>query len=213
VKAGYQPGMATVYRGHYILPIMNGSTWVDTLVCRIDRDAAWTRWAGHAGGPAYSVLTGEASRQPKLLALRGPRVLDLSGAFTPDATVAQDADGTTSDCVMTTTDFPTGDNQYGFVQRARLRYELTDDGNGATAAPTVAIAYSSDQDGGTFTTLTERGEQGGAAGWGVSDGSKYQWALVGKRRERIRFRVTVTGACASFVLRSIELLLRPTGKQ
>jgi hypothetical protein len=217
VKLGYQPGTGAVFRGHYFLPVLNGTALVDVLVCRLDRPQGdfwpWTRWAGHAAGAAFQQRVGVTTRAPLILGVSGARVTDLSGCFVPAAANAQDADGTTSDYVLTTSDFPTGDNQYGFVQRARLRYELTDDGNGATAAPTVAIAYSSDQDGGTFTTLTERGEQGGAAGWGVSVGDKYQWALVGKRRERIRFRVTVTGACASFVLRSIELLLRPTGKQ
>lgn len=214
VKAGYQPGLATVYRGHYKLPIMNGTTLVDTLVCRLDREGApWTRWAGHSAAPGYTTQVGASTRSPKLLAVQGQRVLDLTGTHDPAAGNALEADGTTSDFVLTTRDFPTGTNQHGFVQRARLRYELVDDGSGGTAAPTVGIAYSSDQDAGVFTTLTEKGEQGGSAGWGVSAGDKYSWALVAKRRERIRFRITVAGACASFVLRSIELLLRPSGKQ
>jgi hypothetical protein len=37
VNAGYRPGQACVYRGHYFLPILNGETVVDMLVCRIDR--------------------------------------------------------------------------------------------------------------------------------------------------------------------------------
>jgi hypothetical protein len=78
---------------------------------------------------------------------------------------------------------------------------------------TVTPAYSSDQDAGVWASLTERGEQAGGDGWTDSDGSKFQWALVGKRRERLRFRLTVAGATASFVLRSIEMLMRPSGKQ
>lgn len=210
VKAGYQPGTAAVHRGHYLLPIVNGTTLVDTLVCRLDRGAAWTRFSGHAACVAYAQRVGASTRAPKLFAVSGQRVLDASGVFTPSASNSSDADGTIADLVLTTRDYPTGGNQHGFVQKLRARYELTD---GGTPDPSVAVAYSSDQDAGVFTTLTERGEQGGGTGWGVSDGSKYQWALVGKRRERIRFRLTVTGACASFVLRSLELLLRPTGKQ
>lgn len=210
VAAGYQPGMAAVHRGHYVLPVLNGSTWVDTLVCRLDRGSVWTRWSGHAAGVANAVLAGSASAGPKLLSVAGQRVTDLNGTLVPAAGNAVEADSTVPDCTITTRDFPTGGNTHGFVQRARLRYELTD---GGTPDPTVALAYSSDQDAGAFTTLTEKGEQGGGTGWATSDGSRYQWALVGKRRERIRFRVTVSGACASFVLRTIELLLRPTGKQ
>lgn len=213
VKAGYQPGLAQVHRGHYFLPILNGTTLVDTLVCRLDRGAAWTRLSGHAASTAYAQRVGSSTRAPKLFAVSGQRVLNASDIFDPASSNATDADGTTSDCVITTRDYATGGNQQGFVQRIRVRYELVDDGNGGTVAPTVAVAYSSDADSGVFTTLTEKAEQGGATGWGVSDASKYQWALVGKRRDRIRFRITVAGACASFVLRSIELLLRPTGKQ
>lgn len=212
VKAGYQPGLAAVHRGHYILPVLNGTTLVDVLVCRLDRGAAWTRWAGGAAGASYSVRVGSTTRTPKLLGVSGLRVTDLSGVFEPDSGNALDADGTTSDCVVTTRDTASG-QQPGFFGRARTRYELVDDGSGGTAAPTVAVAFTSDADAGVFTTLTEKGQQGGGAGWGVSDGSKYQWALVAKRRERGRLRITVTGACASFVLRSVEWLMRPSGKQ
>lgn len=212
VKAGYQPGLAAVYRGHYVLPVINGSTLVDVLVCRLDRGAAWTRWTGHAAGFAYAIRTGSASRSPQLLGVASQRITDLSGCFVPVAGNALEADGTTPDLVVTTRDFDTG-QQPGLVKKARLRYELTDDGSGGTAAPTVTLAFTSDQDGGTFATLTEKGLQGGGTGGAVSDGSKYGWWLVAKKRERLRFRVTVTGASASFVLRSIELLMRASGKQ
>lgn len=212
VAAGYQPGLATTHRGHYFLPIMSGTTLIDTLVCRLDRDTAWTRWAGHSAAPGYATQVGATTRSPKLLAVQGQRVLDLTGTLVPASTNALDADGTTSDCVITTRDFPLG-QQPGLVKKARLRYELTDDGSGGTAAPTVALAFSSDQDAGTFTTLTDKGLQGGGTAGAVSAGDKYSWWLVAKKRERLRLRITVTGACASFVLRSVELLLRASGKQ
>ena len=209
VAAGYRPGVAAVHRSHYFLPILNGNTKVDMLVCRLDRDAAWTRFDGMASSTAYAQRVGASTRQPKLLGLTAQRVTDLSGCFDPTGSNAFDGDNTLVTGDVVTRDFPTG-QQPGFVQRARVRYEMED---GGTPDPTVTLAFSSDQDGGTFTDLTERGELGGAAGWATSDGSTYQWALVGKRRERIRFRVRVTGVCSRFVLRSIELLTRPQGKQ
>jgi hypothetical protein len=139
-------------------------------------------------------------------------VTDLTGAFAPTAANAVEADGTVPDCTITTRDYSTS-QQHGFVRRARLRYELTDDGSAATAAPTVALAYSSDQDAGAFSTLTDKGLQGGGTGGAVSAGDKYNWWTVGKKRERIRYRITQTGAAASFVLRSLEMLVRPSGKQ
>lgn len=207
VQAGRTPGTAAVFRGHYMLPILEDGEVVDTLVCRLDRDASWTRWAGHAAGAAYA-LRATPTGEPSLLGLAGQRVTDLTDTFNPSASNATDADGTTSNFELVTRDLPTGANQPGFAQRLRARYELA-----ASGSPTVSVAFSSDQDAGTFTTLTEKGEQGGGTGGGTSDGSKYQWWIVGKRRERIRFRLRITGACSSFVLRSLELLTRPSGKQ
>jgi hypothetical protein len=64
VDAGYAPGGATIYRGHYILPILSGvnGAWVDTLVCRLDMPGTpWTRAVG-AGAQfralAVSVVSG-----------------------------------------------------------------------------------------------------------------------------------------------------------
>jgi hypothetical protein len=84
--------------------------------------------------------------------------------------------------------------------KLRGRYELV-----SASTPTVTVEYSSDQDAGAFTALTVKGEQGGATGWGKSDGSRYQWANVAKRRDRIRFRFTLSGAATSLVWRAVEL--------
>jgi hypothetical protein len=103
--------------------------------------------------------------------------------------------------------------QPGFVKKARATYVLTDDGNGGTAAPTVALAVSSDEDAGAYTTLTDSGLQRGGTAGAVSDGTRYSWWTVSKRRQRVRFRITQTGACASFVLRSFSFFSRGSGKQ
>jgi hypothetical protein len=47
VEAGYSPGGAAIYRGHYILPILSSGACVDTLVCRLDmKGTPWTRAVG-----------------------------------------------------------------------------------------------------------------------------------------------------------------------
>lgn len=214
VKAGHRPGTAVVHRGHYFLPIVNSSNvLVDALVCRLDRGAAFTRWSGGAGSIAYAQRIGASNSLPQLFGISGLRVTDLTGCFSPAAGNSQDHDGSDFDATIITNDYPLGASQPGFCQRVRVRAIVTDDANGATTAPTAAIAYSSDEDAGAWTTLTERGEQGGAAGWGTSSGARYWWALVAKRRERIRFRITFSGASASTILRTIELLIRPQGRQ
>lgn len=393
VKAGYQPGQATVFRGHYFLPILNSTTLVDVLISRLDRGSAWTRFAGGAAGAAYATLIEETSRSPKLLGIKGARVTDLTGCFEPTESNATDADDSTSDFVLETRDYPTGQNQPGLAHKLRVRYEmegvestttdtfersdetplaspydnwitggkpnlasgsavdsggfvssttrpetlgpnctveatldaqaindgatyyflgarLTAHSNSAngyqlrlepgtgsgfkatirstnaqttiktstttnyldisglrlvcagnvltgylkvsgdwtevvsttdgtytaagfvgfglstffgspvgfetftwTEGPSVTPAFSSDADDDVYAELTSRGGQNGTAGWGDSDGSEYSWADVDKRRERIRFRLTVAGATASFVLRGLELLTRPSGRQ
>lgn len=212
VKAGHKLGNAAVYRGHYLLPVVDpdDGSGVDALICRLDRGAAWTRWGGDAAAVAFAGLTEESARTPKLLGAQAGDVLDLTGCFDPDASNATDSDSNAPALTITTRDYPTGGSQPGFVNRLRARYILEDDGS---SSPTVTPAFSSDEDDDTYTNLTDKGEQAGGTGWAESDGSKYQWATVGKKRERIRFKLTQAGAAGKFVLRSIDLLLRPSGRQ
>jgi hypothetical protein len=212
VNAGYQPGMASIHRGHYWLPILNGTTLVDTLVCRLDRPTQtpsgraiwpWTRWSGQASSPAYAALVAEAARQPKLLGLSGTRVTNLTATL--DGQGATDADGSNIGLTLTTNDVPLSD---GTATKLRLRYELVSAGT-----PTVTTEYSSDQDAGAFTALTVKGGQYGATGGVASSGGTYSWWRVNKRRERIRFRVTFGGTITSVVMRALEVLSRPSGKQ
>lgn len=132
VNAGYQPGIAAVNAGHYHLPILDGSTVVDTLVCRLDRPyqtpggqtfRPWTRWEGHASGAAYAQRVGADTREPKLLGLAGKRVTDLTATL--DGQGATDADGSTVGFNFTTNDVPLG---FGTATRLRATYEMVGEG-------------------------------------------------------------------------------------
>jgi hypothetical protein len=225
VASGCKPGCAAAFEGHYILPVVDSSNVVqDVLVCRLDRPYLlssrpriwgypWTRWSGSGAGKAFAVLPPTTTAGPKLLGVTAARVTDMTGAFAPTAANSQDADGTNITVTVETNDYPTQDGTLrAMVRRARLLFELTSDGT--HTAPTVDLAYASDQDGGSYTTLTDKGIVGSTGTGGtISDGSAPHWWTVGKRRNRIRFKVTTSGAAASFVLRSLELFVRPTGKQ
>ena len=136
VKAGYQPGTAVVHRATYMLPILNGTSLVDVLVCRLDRPYRgprgelvfpFTRWSGYAAGGAYAQRVGSTTRAPKLLGIKGSRVTDLTGCFDPTSSNAVDADGTAYSCTIESRDFPTSPgSQPGFVNRVRARYVLTE---------------------------------------------------------------------------------------
>lgn len=206
VEAGYKPGLATVYRGHYILPVLDSSNAViDTLVCRLDRGPAWTRWANGASGRAYARRVGSTTREPKLLGLDGLRVSDLTGCLDPDATRKDDADGTDHALTVTTNDYPLGPGlQKGHCIRVRANYSLVD---AATDNPTTVMQWSRGPEGSSFTTVTA------VRGGGESDGTEYSSWPINKAAEFIRFKWATSGAATSAVLRKIEVLFRPYGKQ
>jgi hypothetical protein len=80
VRAGYQPGAATVHRGHYLLPILNGTALVDELVCRLDRPYQ-TPGGGRSGRSRAGRARPRARRTRSASALRrAPRNSSASAA-------------------------------------------------------------------------------------------------------------------------------------
>jgi hypothetical protein len=202
VKAGYQPGTATVHRNHYFLPILNGTTLVDVLVCRLDRGFAWTRWSGHGAGVAYQQRIGTTTRTPKLFSVASQRVTELTDAWSPSSSNATEADGTTHTLTIDTRDYPTLGGRLGSTtMKLRTRYECT-----AGATPTITASYSRGPEGSAYSALTNI--KGGA----TSDGLDMSvWDVV-KQAPAIRFRLTSTSALSTFTLRGIEAHYRPSGK-
>jgi hypothetical protein len=211
VKAGYQPGLASVHRGHYFLPILNGTTLVDTLVCRLDRPFQtpsgrvfypWTRWSGHAAGPAYATLIAETTRSPKLLGLNAKRVTDLSGCMEKSSASGQDADATTPTFTVDTNDFDLSPGPFpSQAGMTRVVYETT----GGTPTPAMASAIGPESASYTAATLIKGG--------GASDGTDYSAYRVNRRAERIRLRFQNTSQVTSLILRSISLWVRQSGRQ
>jgi hypothetical protein len=196
VEAGYQPGVAAVYRGHYHLPVLDGTTVIDTLVCRLDRGSAWTRWDDHAATIAYATEVGEAEREPRLIGVSGTRFLDLSGCHDPGP--ANDADSTAHVATVVTRDMDLvgSSRRPGTVERVELDYEVD--------AGSATVEWAAGEEGSAFTALTT--VRGGAA----SDGSEVSvWAL-NKARRSIRLRVVLAGAGA--VLRRVSVRVRRSGR-
>lgn len=218
VRAGYRAGLAEVYAGHYLLPILNGLTWVDTLVCRL-------RVPRGGGGPAWSRLAGSgaqvvgfAERQsssPLLLGgsrLATSRVIDATKFFAPAAAVKSDADGTAQSFVYTTRSISTGNMVANTVRRVRARYALVD---AASDNPTVTCEASYDN-GVTWVTLNRSDGSGTTAP--ESDGSSaYVWDVRRSdgRAAKVRsvmFRFTCSSPAASLSFKSVEILLRHSGR-
>lgn len=230
VAAGYQTGFGGVYRSHYFLPILNGNTWVDTLVCRMDQ-GGWTFLAGHGGTSVGFTQrsAGNPTRQPQLLSAGGRRILDLSGIFTPTFANKNDADGTTHVFSVITRDFTTGGLRKNLVKKIRLRYDLNDAG---TDDPTIEAYYSSGQvvtgnplwggvSWGSFTWGPSSDEQFAALtlpqAHGPEGTSVTTWQVLttetGVRPRFARFKFQSSSPCSKLVIRSLEMFVRSGGRQ
>lgn len=235
VDRGYQPGQATIFGGHYLLPVLDsGGSPVDLLVCRLDRPVEvrglgkvwpWTQWRG-AGARVAGLAVREsagATREPMLLAAERDRgyVLQLE-PFMPSG-LAADYDGTAPIWELVTRAFALG--ELGTATRLRARYEL----QAATAVATIKAWMSTEQRppvGVTWGSFTWGGAlwQASTQMWvpllGVkgeaaapeSDGDTlFQWR-VAKQARLLQLRLRGETPAERFVLRSLELFVRSSGR-
>lgn len=212
VQAGYQPGAAIVHRGHYFLPIVNGTTLVDMLVCRLDRPhqtpggrafRPWTRWDGPAAGTAYTQRVGPSTRSPKLIGVSGTRATDLSACMNATGGVlTQDANATTPQFFVETNDFDTGPGiRPNTVEKVRAVYETTG------GLPTTYALTAVGPEGSPWQAATPK------RGGGASDGTDYSAWRVNRKAERIRFRFQCDGQITSLILRRFpEVTIRQAGQ-
>lgn len=207
VRDGYSPGIATVHRGHYFLPIVNGTTLVDVLVCRLDRPYGnqysrsgypWTRWSGHAAGIAYTQRIGATTRSPKLFSIAGLRVTELTDAWAPSASNAAEADASVHTFKVETRDLATPSRGKGSrVTRVKVRYEAA-----AAGAVAVTAAVASGLEGAAYTALSLARDGGG----GASDGQdESEWTIVNVRAPAVRFKIESSSALSGFTLRSVSV--------
>jgi hypothetical protein len=226
VNRGLQVGQACVYRGHYLLPILDGQTPVDLLVCRLDHpQRPWTRMDGfgaHLASIGYRVSP-TAPFRPELLggsAVSG-RVLNLS-YFDPGPQAPLDADGSSHEWSMQTRDMATGPLNKNTITTLRMAYELGDAG---TPDPTISATFVSGS------------EVQGETEWGLFDWGQADWAAVadtavlsgeapvdpfgyetfswrvGQRERFGRFRLRSNGPIEHLRLRSLEMYVRSQGRR
>lgn len=232
VRSGYSPGQATVFRSHYILPIIGSGRVIDTLVCRLDMPikgggAPWTRMSGYGAalGALETRVSASSSREPQLLGGTygtDSRVLNLS-YFHQSEDTETDADGSTPEWSLTTRSYLTGSNVANTVRSLRVRYQLSSQPQGAT----ISLSVTSDVPPpgaavwgrvvwGAFTWATGGGASSeplaGAAPESVDASQPYRWRFARKRRV-IRFTLTCKDPSARLAIKSLELFIRPTGRQ
>lgn len=222
VAAGYKPGVAAVYRGHYFLPILNGSSVVDMLVCRLDatnsrgqRTSPWTHLVGSgAAVPALAVTDEESSFLGATAGLG--RLLVLS-YFEPGSAVANDADGVPHPFSVTYRDILTGSLIPNLVGKARLSYRMSAPFSSGLVLSIGATAFGVEWDefnwdeadwadaAGPFTALE------GEARADPDALDPFTW-LVRRKVRYARVRVALNGSANDVSLRSLELFVRPDGR-
>lgn len=124
--SGYTTGVAAVHANHYFLPILNGTTWVDTLVCRLDT-GAWVRFSG--SGAKMNALAARRQSPTVLLGAdntTGSRVLSLA-YFQPSGALKTDHDGTAYQPLITTRDFTADGDRSPTWKKLRAWWEGTVD--------------------------------------------------------------------------------------
>lgn len=203
VAAGYTLGNATIVRGHYVLPVLNGAAWVDTLVCRLDT-GAWGRMDGYSGQCVAFArrVTKDTTRTQRLFGVHSSRLVDCTGWFAPAAGNKSEADGSTHNLqvtLRTVNRSVVGET----LRKTRVRYELDD---AASDNPTLTAEVAVGRPGSAFTGLAGSApENAGQA--------PHVWSKVNKKGSEFRMRLTSVGPSASLVLRSVEYAFRPTGRQ
>lgn len=241
-RQGYRVGQATTFRNHYFMPVLNGSTMVSVLVCRLDRplrgprgigqrrayEYPWCRLSGHGGsGMAYVCRVGASTTRKPYLFIGGldGRVSDCSGFFEPEAAVKEDADGSTHEVLMETRDIPTNPQMLNLnvVRRLRARYLLT---AAASEVPKLTLWLSDgsedDPGGANWDEVNwdefnwdEEGAGGFEAMSGIAppnDGIVPYVWLFKRRCRYLRLRLRSSDPAANLVIATLEASLRKSGR-
>lgn len=138
---------AGFYRGHYIVSVMNGSTFVDCLVCHVDTNRWWrfsnlkARSFSHAFGVADELYFGLRS---------AARVCSFSSVFSPTSSVKNDADGTAVAPIVETPFFR-GAPGKKTLKQAYVSYDARD---AASDNPTLALSYVTSPEATSYTSIS-----------------------------------------------------------
>lgn len=128
----YRTGKATVYRSHYVLPILDENDAVtDMLVCRLDRPTTdqfnrtlwpWTVFSGQ-GGQMRSLANRTRADGQLLVGVSSTRVFGMAGMFKADGSL--DADGVAPAFAARARSFETGPGNANTITGFRWRHEGT----------------------------------------------------------------------------------------
>jgi hypothetical protein len=183
---------AGMIQGHYIISVMNGSTFVDALMIDIDGRRGWrlSNFKAVSFWPAVTIgeelYAGSRSQ---------PRVLKTSTIFTPSSTVKNDADGTAVPYTLETPFYEDGP----WLKRFGRAFFTHDTRDAASDNPTLAVSYIVNPED-AYTSLGTLSE---------STNKKRQRLAVNKRGSGIAFRVVQSNASSNSRFYAFEAEVAP----
>jgi hypothetical protein len=209
----YRLGVATVYAGHYFLPVIDyAGNSVDMLVCRLDRPVGtprgtafpWTRWNGIGAQFSAVATQAQAIGSPRLLgagATTTSRVF-LSGdaGLQESPTNTTDADGSSIVWTLQTRDYPTDGLAKSLLKKLRLRYVSSGSVSAqcTTDYSVSGVSLPATQGGGADATGTASHVYSTGSGVSKPSGRHMRFFLFGVARTTIR---------------AVEAFVRPKGRQ
>lgn len=208
-RQGLTLGLATVVEGHYLLPILSGINYVDTLVCRLDRPVRTSAgtirpWSHFSGLPVRAFCRQEtAGAAPKLLvASTGNKI--LRARYFEPAAVDNTDNGTVFNGQIVTRDYPTGNGNQNLVRGLDVDYDLTDS---ASYNPTLTAEFAT-----THPVETASYTSAGTAGSKGSDQLMIRQFDNPPRSRYVRFRIRSVGRLSSLLIRSLNVWVRGSTK-
>lgn len=188
----------TVYRGYYIVSVMDSTTFKCAYWCDVRR-RTWGNLTNVKASMLASSPIGSVDMPPKIvMAERGAtRVADLTTMWTPSSSYKNDGDGT---AVTFSVESPFFQARPGLKRWKKLwlTYHMTD---AASDNPTISVGYQKDVASSSYTTLSET----------LPETSRYLSAPValGLRSEGLGFKFSQTNASADTRIYVVESELQP----
>ena len=208
-RQGLTLGVATVFEGHYLLPILDGTTAVDLLVCRLDRPvrtpAGIVRpWSHFEQPPVRTFAQQETGGSPNLLIASDGTKLLRARYFEPQA-VASDDNGSVYTSELVTRDLPTGNGNKNLVREITVDYDLTDTAAGDNPTLIADFATAHPAETAPYTSAGDNAPEG-------TDQFK-KWLLpVPPKSRYIRVRLRSSGRLQTLLIRAISIFVRASNK-
>lgn len=193
--SGYDPATwsiaAGIYRSFYFVSIMDGTTLIDTLMCNVPRRAWWRLSNINA---CYMTQSVGADDELYYADRVDPRVVKISGIFSPSSSNKNDANGTAVEPVADLRLNGTGPGlkHFGF---GRLTFDMRDS---ASDNPQLAVSVAAGIEATTFAAAPE-------SPLSETTDADRQRVTIGKVSQGVNIRLDQTNASSKTEVYALEV--------